>query len=94
MSAATSKTGSAGLLVRPAGPAVERDPAAKPMWIGGIPMEYRTLSGTGTVVSAQTPAYWFHEPERAAAVATYRRHYLKAAAQTVALPGAEESRSR
>jgi phosphoglycolate phosphatase-like HAD superfamily hydrolase len=36
-------------------------------------------------------AYWFPEPERAGAVATYRRHYLAAAAQTVALPGAAQA---
>jgi len=36
-------------------------------------------------------AYWFPELERAAAVATYRRHYLASAEQTVALPGAAEA---
>jgi phosphoglycolate phosphatase len=36
-------------------------------------------------------AYWFPELERAAAVATYRRHYLASAGQTVALPGAAEA---
>jgi phosphoglycolate phosphatase len=33
-------------------------------------------------------AYWFPEPERAGAVAVYRRHYLTLAGQTAALPGA------
>jgi len=33
-------------------------------------------------------AYWFPEQQRAAAVATYRRHYLTMTAETVALPGA------
>jgi phosphoglycolate phosphatase len=32
--------------------------------------------------------YWFPEAERAGAVAAYRRHYLTAAGETVALPGA------
>jgi phosphoglycolate phosphatase-like HAD superfamily hydrolase len=33
-------------------------------------------------------AYWFPEADRAAAVATYRRHYLTMTEDTVALPGA------
>jgi phosphoglycolate phosphatase len=36
-------------------------------------------------------AYWFPAGERAAAVACYRRHYVLAAAETVALPGARQA---
>ena len=36
-------------------------------------------------------AYWFPEPERAAATAGYRRHYIAAAVDTVALPGAAQA---
>jgi phosphoglycolate phosphatase len=54
----------------------------------GVPVDLADVDRRLGIKLEDEVAYWFPEPDRAAAVATYRRHYVAAAGQTVALPGA------
>jgi phosphoglycolate phosphatase len=54
----------------------------------GVPIDLAEVDRRLGIKLEDEVAYWFPEPERADAVATYRRHYLLACAETVALPGA------
>jgi phosphoglycolate phosphatase len=54
----------------------------------GVPIDLAEVDRRLGIKLEDEVAYWFPEAERAAAVAAYRRHYLAAAGQTVALPGA------
>jgi phosphoglycolate phosphatase len=58
----------------------------------GTPIDLAAVNRRLGIKLEDEIAYWFPAGEQAAAVAAYRRHYIKLAAEeTVALPGAREA---